>query len=367
MNYSDFKKSMSSNKIHKVSHEETLDSKLQIQSPIQFPVQLEEPLYALKTSGTTTNQKTYLHKLSGIEAAAGAFLRVFPLNNKDCWGLCLSTKHVSGFSILARSHFGGLRPPLEFKWSAADLFAVVTKNNLTVLSLVPAQIFDLVRLKVKAPRCLTHLFVGGAFLSKKTLNAAKALGWPIVLCYGSTETFAQMSYSLDGVLLKAFPDWLVKVDPAGELLLKGPGLYWAEITKGLLVRERGWFKTGDLGRIKNEGEFTLSGRANGRIKIKGSYFDFDSFKRKLSTHLENKGLDAQDFFPVALEEERNGAGLYLMCTGSLKKADCILREDFGEESFFRGVFRISTNVFGAAGKVDRLKLEAELSRTVVYL
>lgn len=352
LNYLDFKQSVDSMKVHWVSA-----------LSFELNVECDEPVYGLKTSGSTSS-KVYLHKLSGLRAAAESFLLSFPLAKTDCWGICLSTKHVAGFSILARTYFGGIKEPHEFEWSAKDLVSVVDKNLVTVLSLVPTQIFDLVSLKIKAPKGLKHVFVGGAFISQDLILKAKGLGWPLVMCYGSTETFAQMSYSLDGLSLKPFKGWELDTDNTGELSLKGPGLYWAEVSSELLIRdENEWFKTGDLVSLKGEGEFTLLGKLNGLVKIKGSYFNFNEFKKNFRLSLDQRGLSSEEFFPVVLEEERNGAGVYLICRGSLKNSDILLSEN----SEFRGVFKIVNDILSVSNKVDKLKLEGELSRTVVSL
>ncbi len=359
MNYFEFKKSLEVAEVHGAFPENKI---------LDFECEIDEPIYALKTSGST-GQKIFLHRLSGIKSAVNSFLKVFSLGSEDRWGFSFSTEHVSGFSVFARSHFGGLKAPLEFKWSAQNLEGVIKENQITVLSLVPTQIFDLVESKIKAPKDLKHVFVGGAALSKPLMDEAKKLGWPLVLCYGSTETFAQMSYSFEFGRLKTFPGWTAASDPSGELSVKGPGLYWAQLDSSgkVLIRRGDWFKTGDRGAVETEKEpcteFTLEGRMGNQIKIKGAYFDFGEFKKNFSNLLEEEGLSAKSFFPVVLEEERNGAGVYLMCAGPLADADFLLQK----ESFFRGAFKISSDVFGVGEKVDKLKLEDVLLRTVVSL
>ncbi|MGH1468631.1 MAG: hypothetical protein ACRBBP_07105 [Bdellovibrionales bacterium] len=346
-----FKDSVEQNRVHRLGDGPEID----------FDVL--EPTYLLKTSGSSS-QKSYLHRLSDIKKSVDSFLKVFPLVLEDRWGVCLSTNHVAGFSILARSYFGKLKDPHQFIWSVDSIEDEIKKNDLTVLSLVPTQIFDLVSKKIKAPLCIKYIFVGGAYISPSLFKGAKDLGWPLVGCYGSTETFAQMSYSKDGSSLQAFPGWEFSLGKDDEILLKGPGLYWAELEeeKRLIKRVEEKFATGDRGSVEGE-SFKVLGKLSGKIKVKGSYFDFNKFKEGFLAKLLNEGLDLSDCFPVALEEERNGAGIYVVTTKSFKELDKLLKE----ETLFRGAFRIETDVFSEIGKPNKTKLEDVLLRRVVSL
>ncbi len=347
-----------------ISFKESIkESKLHMLSEKPLFLKVYEPTYLLKASGTVS-EEVYLHRLSDIQVAVKSFFQTIPLTQDDRWGVCLSTKHVAGFSILARSYFGGLRDPYFFTWSVDLICSKLIKNEVSILSLVSTQVFDLVFKGVKAPKNLKYVFVGGSHISKKLFQKAKDLGWPLIGCYGSTETFAQMSYSVDGVNLKAFSGWEVFLSARGEIILKGPGLYWAKL-KGeseWILRDQGAFYTGDLGELSKDG-FKILGKITEKVKIKGSYFDFSKFKESFSVKLLEFGLSSRQLFPVLLEEERNGVGLYLVTTQPLFKLNKIL-ENIPE---FRGVFRLNLNVFSQIGKPVKSKLEGELLRTVVSL
>lgn len=350
MDFLMFKDSVGQNKVHRLGEGEEL------------ALTVVEPTYLLKTSGST-GQKSYLHRLSDIQKAVDSFLEVFPLSSADCWGACLSTKHVAGFSILARSYFGKLKDPYLFSWSLESLLEEIEKNKITVLSLVPTQVFDLVSKKVEAPKGLKYIFVGGSYISPSLFKKAKELGWPLIGCYGSTETFAQMSYSTDGESLLSFPNWEVSLSEEEEVLLSGPGLYWAELDDGeVKVRESSVLATGDHGLIQDE-TFKILGKLGGKIKIKGSYFDFNSFKKEFLRGLEKYNVDLKDCFPVALAEERNGAGIYLITTKKVSEVDTLLKQ----YPIFRGVFNLHSNLFSEIGKPSKTKLEDVLLRTVVSL
>ncbi len=350
MDFLMFKDSVGQNKVHRLGEGGEL------------ALSVVEPTYLLKTSGST-GQRSYLHRLSDIRKAVESFLEVFPLSSEDCWGVCLSTNHVAGFSILARSYFGKLKDPHVFSWSLEFLVEEIEKNKITVLSLVPTQIFDLVSKKVRAPEGIKYIFVGGSYISASLFKKAKALGWPLIGCYGSTETFAQMSYSTDGESLLSFPRWEVSLSEEEEILLLGPGLYWAELDEEeVKVREGDTFATGDHGLLQGK-TFKVLGKLGGKVKIKGSYFDFNSFKKIFLSDLEKYNIDLKGCFPVVLAEERNGAGVYLITTKDIPKIDLLLEQ----HQILRGVFSLHGNLFSEIGKPNKAKLEGVLLRTVVSL
>lgn len=324
----------------------------------------KEPHYLLKTSGSQA-QKAFVHSLSSMKASADSFFEQFAISKNDRWGVCLSTEHVAGFSILVRSYFGDLKEPYSFKWNVDTFGSDVEENNVTIASLVPTQVFDLVNKKVKAPKDFKFLFVGGAFISKELVDEAVELGWPLVVCYGSTETFAQMSFSSDGEFFKPYKGWEMRLSSSNEIELKGEGLYRAQVLESgkIQVREGEWFQTGDIGEVDGQW-FSLKGKLNGLIKIKGSYFDFNFFKKEFSNFLVSKGLDSKKIFPVVLKEERNGAGLYLVTSLSLKTSEDLLLK----YPQFRGVFKIEEeNLFSSIGKLQKTKLEGVLSKQIVSL
>jgi len=352
MTFLDFQKTVDQNKIHFVS-----GKSVRIKGyGVAF-----EPAYALESSGSR-NSKVFIHCLSSIEKACEAFFKTFKMDGKDRWGLCLSTAHVAGFSVLTRSYFGKLKEPHVFSWSKEFLISEIEKNNVSILSLVPTQIFDLVKMRLQPPKCLRMVFVGGAKLSSELREEASKLGWPLVDCYGSTETFAQMSYSLDGKALRAFDGWSLKLLEDGELSILGPGLFIGQIREGVYRSRTGeWFKTGDLAEV-NEDKFLIRGKKAGLVKIKGSYFDFNKLKLDFQNFLIKKSIDPSRCFLACLAEKRDGVGIYIISTSS--HLDSTIIESFSE---IRGVFYLESVERSALGKIKLSSLSNVLQKTVLSL
>jgi|GEM_PF-3706055 len=143
---------------------------------------MHESYYLLSTSGSE-KKKHFLHTSSSIKEATESFLKTHPLDASDRWWLSLSTRHVAGFSILARSYFSKIKAPYEKDFSLDT--KIMEEEGISLLSLVPTQIFDIVSRSLKAPISLKYVFVGGAPLSDNLFLKAKELGWPLVPCFGA--------------------------------------------------------------------------------------------------------------------------------------------------------------------------------------
>lgn len=123
-------------------------------------------------------------------------------------------------------------------------------------------------------RC--ELFIcGHGPLDEEMVHFFRGLGLPIFEGYGLTEAPA---VSLNG------PGWhwigstghplegySVRVDDSGEILVKGPGVfagYWQdpEATEAAFTAD-GWLRTGDIGKLSNEGYVKVFGRASSRITL----------------------------------------------------------------------------------------------------
>jgi long-chain acyl-CoA synthetase len=119
---------------------------------------------------------------------------------------------------------------------------------------------------------------GAAPVAKEMLEFFDACGVLILEGYGSTETSAVVSANAAddfkfGTVGKPMPGTEVKIDESdddddeegrGEILVKGPHVFQGY--KGLedetneVLSDDGWFKTGDLGTLDDEGFLTISGR-----------------------------------------------------------------------------------------------------------
>jgi len=110
---------------------------------------------------------------------------------------------------------------------------------------------------------------GGAPLGERMAHFYRGIGITVLEGYGLTETTAALtvntpSHHRIGTVGLPFPDTEIRVGPNGELQARGPqvfGGYWndADATAASLDAD-GWFSTGDLGDIDDDGYIRILGR-----------------------------------------------------------------------------------------------------------
>ena len=109
---------------------------------------------------------------------------------------------------------------------------------------------------------------GGAPLGDRLAHFFRGIGVPVLEGYGLTETTAALSVNLPaemriGTVGRPLPGVSVRVADDGELLFKGGQVmagYWKNDEATAAAIEDGWFHTGDLGEIDDDGFVRITGR-----------------------------------------------------------------------------------------------------------
>lgn len=225
----------------------------------------------LATSGTTGALKLTALSKKALLASAAAVNRHLESDSRDVWVCVLPTFHVGGLGIYARALLSGARV-IAAAWDPVRFAAA---NEMTLASLVPAQVADLVAAGLRPPPRLRAVVVGGGALSEDMYSAAAALGWPLLPSYGMTECSSQVATAKLGsrelVLLDAFE---ARVEKDGRLAFRGEPLLTGYATAGGFVdpKRRGWLVTEDLGSVEGRA-LRVEGRRGDFIKIGGESVD----------------------------------------------------------------------------------------------
>jgi long-chain acyl-CoA synthetase len=264
------------------------------------------------TSGTTGDPKgvilTHRNIVSNLEAASRYIpgkpsyraLSILPLSHvfEQCGGLFNTLK--CGASIV----YPVSRQP-------SVIFKTLRENQITTLLLVPQalQLFANAiereaekqnkfrqwrRLHSLAPRLpmgvrrllfravhrrlgghLEFIGSGGAYLDPQLARTWENMGIPVVQGYGTTETAPVISTnSLEerkpGSVGRVLEGQEVIITDDGEILTRGPNVfqgYWRAPQATEAAFEDGWYKTGDLGHLDDEGYLYLKGRKKDLIVL----------------------------------------------------------------------------------------------------
>jgi long-chain acyl-CoA synthetase len=112
------------------------------------------------------------------------------------------------------------------------------------------------------------LISGGAALPQNTETFWTRIGYAVIQGYGMTETTSLISLNHPfkpnrGSIGKVFPGVEMKVDPTGEILVRGENIahsYRRGDQTESTVGGDGWFRTGDLAEVDESGRLYFKGR-----------------------------------------------------------------------------------------------------------
>ncbi len=276
-----------------------------------------------RTSGSSGEEKWIALSEEALEWSARSVIEALEITKEDVLGLALPEIHVGGYGVVVRARVSGAGlARFEGRWEAEGFAEWCEREGVTVLSLVPTQVHDLVKAGCRGGDKLRVIVVGGGALDEGLADEARGLGWPVLPSYGMTETSSQVA---TGEGLPLLPGWEAKVVD-GCLALRGGGLLTAVIRRkgGEFFAEDpkvdGWFLTQDRVEIE-EGRLRVMGRADRLVKVMGELVDLENlenfWREKLGGEVaivtrvdERRGVTLDLFFEAAGEgvEELN-AGL----------------------------------------------------------
>lgn len=231
-------------------------------------------LAVLFTSGTSGTPKGALLSRRAFVAAASASAARLGWQEHDRWLLAMPLAHVGGLSVLVRCLVARraivLGPPGSF--DPAAFLDVVTRHRVTLTSLVPTQLAQLVRTEAPCPSSIRAVLLGGAASPARVLERGVALGYPIHTTYGLTEMCAQVATSrapvrsidegvgepLDGVEVRL---------ERGRILVRSPARMdgWLDASLPDPFDAEGLYDTGDLGELDAHGRLHVHVRRDDLI------------------------------------------------------------------------------------------------------
>ena len=247
----------------------------------------------LYTSGTTGRPKGAMLTVGNLLATVDIVAEITALEPHDRWATGLPLFHVFGLVTVTLSALrAGVAITLFPRWDPRSFVDALTTDRVTIVSGVPTMWMSVLAEAAdgEAPT-LRAVSSGGAAISADVLRRFEGLfDAPVVEGYGLTETSALGTFNpLHGVrkvgsVGHAVPRMEVKVvdldgndapaDEPGEVCLRGPAVmsgYWnrPEATAEVLDAD-GWFRTGDIGRLDEDGYLFLIDRMKDLI-IHGGY------------------------------------------------------------------------------------------------
>jgi malonyl-CoA/methylmalonyl-CoA synthetase len=247
------------------------------------------------TSGTTGRSKGAMLLHRNLLANARAVCEAWRWTGEDTLFLALPLFHTHGLMVGAHGTFlMGSRAELHRKFDAAVAYDALLEKRVTMFFGVPTMYTRLLReaeIREERPAPIRLYVSGSAPLSPQAFDEFEGLfGERILERYGMTETIMNLTNPYEGerkpgTVGRPFPGQEARVvhvetresmpdGEIGEIEVRGPNVfpgYWNRPdATGESFDQEGWFATGDLGSVGEDGYYTISGRAKELI-ITGGY------------------------------------------------------------------------------------------------
>lgn len=336
----------------------------------------ELPLAVMFTSGTTGQSKGAVLTRRAFVASARASAENIGWRDEDRWLLCMPVAHVGGLSVITRCLLAR-RTVVVSAWSGVEPLRTartIEDQRVTIASLVPTQLAKILELEDwQPPASLRALLLGGAPTSPLLLRRARALGLPVLTTYGMTEACSQITtqpyaspIAIDQGVGVAIAGTEIRIGAGEEIWVRGPTMFSGYLGLGSPFDDEGWFKTGDLGRIGDDGQLHLLSRRTDLIVTGGE----NVYPLEVERTLEGRG-GIRDVCVFGMPDEVWGQ---IVCAvivpedpeeTSLERLAGVFSDRLAPHKRPRRVAIVPTLTTNATGKVDRRETATMASSQLV--
>ena len=316
-------------------------------------IQENDPAIFLFTSGTESFPKAVPLSHKNILSNQRATLESIRIKNRDIIYGVLPSFHSFGLSVGLLSLLSGTRvfyapDPTDSHAMAQDCFL----RKITLLCCAPTFCQNL--FKIATPRQLKsiRLIISGAEKAPpKLFTQAKHLGKEIIEGYGITECSPAVTINRVGQKPKGVGQPLKNVQlctihpkthkklpdkQQGEICICGPNVFAGYFGKQdsnpfIEIDGKRWYRSGDLGRIDNDGSLILEGRLKRFVKIGGEMISLIALEQELIYFGEKEGLiEKEEKDPqlalLAKEDERPHLILFSTFSISRERANQVFQD-----------------------------------------
>ena len=335
------------------------------------------------TSGSTGRPKAALHTHRGLVHKALTMAKVHGLGGADAVLMPAPMAHVSGllYGVLVPG-VAAMKSVVMERWDGEKGLGLMESERISLMIGPPSLFSALIELagfrreRVASMRVISTGMMG---VSPAFIEAAReATGAIVKRAYGSTEAPSVSTCTNDDPPERCRDTdgrsvgeaEIVAVDPVtrrrrppgavGEIWIRGPELFvgYADPADTAAAVHRGWYRTGDLGRVAEEGWLEITGRLRELIIRGGENISSTEVEHALERHPE-----VVQAVVVGMPDERLGERVAAFVVSRSDVGLEEVRRWFGEVGMARFktpevVVRVERLPLLAAGKPDRATLRA---------
>ncbi len=253
----------------------------------------DDPILMVYTSGTTGKPKGAMLSHANLKASAIGLSSTISLGETDRFLLVVPMFHIAGFvPLITTIHIGATSILMEdFEPIAA--WRLIERERITNMMSVPEMLaslirtFDIMKPNLSTLRAIT---CGAASVPQQIILVFKQFGIPVQQVYGLTEytgsltiwrsEFDEQKYGSKGKNVMYSEMKIVSLETGeelppyenGEVVCRGPQTfigYYANEEETSRILKDGWYYTGDIGHVDEEGFLYLVDRLKDIIVSNG--------------------------------------------------------------------------------------------------
>ncbi|HEX6543319.1 MAG TPA: long-chain-fatty-acid--CoA ligase [Ktedonobacterales bacterium] len=247
------------------------------------------------SSGTTGLPKGVMLTHRNLVINFHQFVSASRVTEQDVFMVFLPLYHIYGVALMGQATFSGSALVMVERFDAAEVLSLIRKRGVTIFPVVPPVLLGLAGMPNLSrdlfPNVRHILCAAAPMAPSAAQKVIDATGIPVIQAYGMTEASPLTHHSpldLDLIRLASggtpVSDTEQKVvdletgerelpiGEVGEICIRGPQImrgYWKAESETARVLRNGWYYTGDVGYIDEQGYVYIVDRAKEMIKFKG--------------------------------------------------------------------------------------------------